>query len=121
MKIYYGAFSLIIQSKYLPVFALAKHDYIIYYDFDRFQVVAIATYCGIIVPRAHLLAEAVTQGIFMAGMYQLFCLLVAYCGGEAELVRKVKPNTMDTRVGPCCCWPCCCCLPSLEVNKYVTT
>ncbi|GLV35391.1 uncharacterized protein CBL_01459 [Carabus blaptoides fortunei] len=82
-----------------------------------YPVIAVATYCGIVVPRAHLLAEAVTQGIFMAGMYQLFCLLVAYCGGEAELVRKVKPNTMDLRVGPCCCWPCCCCLPSPDVNK----
>ncbi|XP_063217858.1 organic solute transporter alpha-like protein [Bacillus rossius redtenbacheri] len=82
-----------------------------------YPVVAIATYCAIIVPRAQLLAEAVTQGMFMAALYQLFCLLVAYCGGEAELVRRAKPDSLDTRVAPCCCWPCCCCLPQLQVSK----
>nr|CAD7429596.1 unnamed protein product [Timema monikensis] len=76
-----------------------------------------ATYCAIIVPRAQLLAEAVTQGVFMASLYQLFCLLVAYCGGEAELIRRVKPNSLNLRVGPCCCWPCCC-LPQVTVNKH---
>nr|CAD7574631.1 unnamed protein product [Timema californicum] len=82
------------------------------------EVVAMATYCAIIVPRAQLLAEAVTQGVFMASLYQLFCLLVAYCGGEAELIRRVKPNSLNLRVGPCCCWPCCC-LPQVTVNKSV--
>ncbi|XP_067011568.2 organic solute transporter alpha-like protein [Anabrus simplex] len=81
-----------------------------------YPVVALATYCAIIVPRAHLLSEAVTQGMFMASMYQLFCLLVAYCGGEAELIRRVKPDSLNPRVGPCCCWPCCC-LPLCSVNK----
>nr|CAD7198642.1 unnamed protein product [Timema douglasi] len=81
-----------------------------------YPVVAMATYCAIIVPRAQLLAEAVTQGVFMASLYQLFCLLVAYCGGEAELIRRVKPNSLNLRVGPCCCWPCCC-LPQVTVNK----
>ncbi|XP_018331653.1 organic solute transporter alpha-like protein [Agrilus planipennis] len=81
-----------------------------------FAVVALATFCATIVPRSHLLAEAVTQGTFMAAMYQLFCLLVAYCGGEAELIRRVKPTTLKMKVGPCCCWPCCF-LPSLEMTK----
>jgi Domain of unknown function. len=81
-----------------------------------YPVVALATYCAIIVPRAQLLAEAVTQGVFMAALYQQFCLLVAYCGGEAELIRRVKPNSLNPRVGPCCCYPCCC-LPLLTVNK----
>lgn len=82
-----------------------------------FQVVALVTYLAILVPRAHLLAEAITQGIFMAAMYQLFCLFVAYCGGEAEFIRKVKPVSVNMRVGPCCCWPCCCCLPQLNLTK----
>lgn len=82
-----------------------------------YPVTALATYCATIVPRAQLLAEAVTQGMFMACMYQLFCLLVAYCGGEAELIRRVKPQSLNPRVGPCCCWPCCCCLPQLQINK----
>jgi organic solute transporter subunit alpha len=76
----------------------------------------VATYCAIVVPRAQLLAEAVTQGVFMAALYQLFCLLVAYCGGEAELIRRVKPNSLNPRVAPCCCYPCCC-LPFMTVDK----
>ncbi|KAG8307947.1 hypothetical protein J6590_006925 [Homalodisca vitripennis] len=80
-------------------------------------VVALATYCATVVPRAQLLAEAITQGMFMVAMYQLFCLMVAYCGGEAELIRKVKPMSLSPRVGPCCCWPCCCCLPLLHIDK----
>ncbi|RZC41290.1 organic solute transporter alpha-like protein, partial [Asbolus verrucosus] len=82
-----------------------------------YPVVALATYFAILVPRAHLLSEAITQGVFMAGMYQLWCLFVAYCGGEAELIRKVKPGTLNLRVLPCCCWPCCCFLPSIDVTK----
>ncbi|XP_034254017.1 organic solute transporter alpha-like protein [Thrips palmi] len=81
-----------------------------------YPVVALATLCAVIVPRAQLLAEAVTQGVFMAAVYQLWCLLVAYCGGEAELIRRVKPGSLNPRVGPCCCWPCCL-LPMLAVNK----
>ena len=80
------------------------------------QVVAISTYCAMIVPRAQLLAEAVTQGMFMASLYQLFCLLVAYCGGEAELIMSVKPKSLNMKVPPCCCYPCCR-LPKLDVTK----
>ncbi|XP_050441540.1 organic solute transporter alpha-like protein [Adelges cooleyi] len=82
-----------------------------------YPVVAVATYCAILVPRAHLLAEAMTQGMFMACVYQLFCLFMAYCGGEANLVASVKPQSLDMQVPPCCCWPCCCCLPKFTVTK----
>ncbi|XP_018568730.1 organic solute transporter alpha-like protein isoform X2 [Anoplophora glabripennis] len=82
-----------------------------------YPVTSLATYFAILVPRAHLLAEAITQGMFMAGMYQLFCLFVAYCGGEAELVKKVKPDQLSLKVGPCCCWPCCIILPTFSVTK----
>lgn len=82
------------------------------------QVVAVATYCAILVPRAHLLAEAMTQGMFMASMYQLFCLFMAYCGGEANLIASVKPQSLDMQVPPCCCWPCCCFLPKFTLTKY---
>lgn len=84
---------------------------------SSFQIVSAACFCSTVVPRSQLLSEAVTQFMFMAGMYQLFCLLVAYCGGEAELIRQVKPHSLNTRVGPCCCWPCCCCLPIMAVDK----
>ncbi|KAJ3658082.1 hypothetical protein Zmor_009843 [Zophobas morio] len=82
-----------------------------------YPVVAVATYFAILVPRAHLLSEAITQGVFMAGMYQLWCLFVSYCGGEAQLIRKVKPGTLSLRVSPCCCWPCCFFLPAIDVTK----
>ncbi|KAJ8909853.1 hypothetical protein NQ315_013339 [Exocentrus adspersus] len=59
-----------------------------------YPVTSLATYFAILIPRAHLLAEAITQGMFMAGMYQLFCLFVAYCGGEAELVKKKTVRTL---------------------------
>ncbi|XP_014251223.1 organic solute transporter alpha-like protein [Cimex lectularius] len=82
-----------------------------------YPVVAIATYCATIVPRAQLLAEAVTQGMFMACLYQLFCLVVAYCGGEAEMIKKIHPGTLNMQVTPCCCWPCCSILPHVELKK----
>mgnify|MGYP002715733590 CR=1 FL=1 len=94
-------------------------DYSIFFSFFLFKVVSIATYCAVIVPRAQLLAEAVTQGMFMASLYQLFCLFVAYCGGEAELITNAKPKSLNMKVPPCCCYPCCK-LPQLTVNKCVT-
>lgn len=82
------------------------------------QVVSLVTLCAVVVPRAQLIAEAATQMVFMAAVYQLWSLLVAYCGGEARLILRVSPSTLDMRVGPCCCWPCCR-LPRLPVDKYV--
>ncbi|KAF6205018.1 hypothetical protein GE061_019185 [Apolygus lucorum] len=83
-----------------------------------YPVVAIATYCATIVPRAQLLAEALTQGMFMACLYQLFCLFVSYCGGEAQIINKVHPNLLSLQVAPCCCWPCFSfCLPTFAVTK----
>ncbi|KAL0266775.1 UNVERIFIED_CONTAM: hypothetical protein PYX00_009229 [Menopon gallinae] len=81
-----------------------------------YPVVSISIYCAVIVPRAQLLAEAVTQGMFMASLYQLFCLMVAYCGGEAELIMNAKPKSLKMKVPPCCCYPCCL-LPTLTVTK----
>uniref|UniRef100_A0A069DYR0 Putative organic solute transporter alpha-like protein n=1 Tax=Panstrongylus megistus TaxID=65343 RepID=A0A069DYR0_9HEMI len=82
-----------------------------------YPVVSIATYCATIVPRAQLVAEAVTQGMFMACLYQLFCLIVAYSGGEAQLVKKVHPNNLSLQVAPCCCWPFCSFLPTFTLTK----
>lgn len=101
-----------VLSRTLPAAAKTHTAFVI----SVYPVVALATLCAVVVPRAQLLAEAVTQGVFMAAVYQLWCLLVAYCGGEAELIRRVKPGSLNPRVGPCCCWPCCR-LPLLTVNK----
>lgn len=108
-----------IESFYFLKLILLRLFYFLEITQLLFQVVALATYVGSLVPRTHLLAEAATQGMFMVAMYQLFCLFVAYCGGEAELIRKVKPDVLNPKVGPCCCWPCCC-LPHLEINKYIS-
>lgn len=51
------------------------------------QVAASAAFIVIVVPRARLLAEAVSQQAVMVAMYQLFNLLVADCGGVEQLVR----------------------------------
>ncbi|CAH1160197.1 unnamed protein product [Phaedon cochleariae] len=84
-----------------------------------YPVISLATYLAILVPRAHLLSEAVTQGAFMSGMYRLFCLFVAYCDGEAELMKRIEVRRVrwTLRVTPCCCWPCCTFLPELEATK----
>lgn len=82
-----------------------------------YPVVSIVTYCAIVVPRAQLVVEAITQGTFMACLYQLFCLMIAYCGGEAEVVRAVKDKPVNLQVGPCCCYPCCFILPKLTISK----
>ncbi|XP_046383703.1 organic solute transporter subunit alpha [Ischnura elegans] len=83
-----------------------------------YPVVAVATYCAMVVPRAHLLAEAVTQGIFTAALYQMFCLCVSCAGGEAQIIALLSDGSLSLQVGPCCCWPCCCCcLPDLAVTK----
>ncbi|XP_019872823.1 organic solute transporter subunit alpha [Aethina tumida] len=82
-----------------------------------YPVISLVTYFAILVPRSHLIAEAITQGMFMAGMYQLFCLFVAYCDGEAEVVRRVKPAKLSLQVNPLCCFPCCKLLPTFHVTK----
>ncbi|XP_050297612.1 organic solute transporter alpha-like protein isoform X2 [Anthonomus grandis grandis] len=84
-----------------------------------YPVTCLVSYFAIIVPRSHLLCEALTQGMFMTGMYQLFCLFVSYCGGDAQLVKQVKPNELSMKVGPCCCWPCCSLLPTLKMEKKI--
>lgn len=87
------------------------------FTLNCFQVISLVTYFAILVPRSHLIAEAITQGMFMAGMYQLFCLFVAYCDGEAEVVRRVKPAKLSLQVNPLCCFPCCKLLPTFHVTK----
>lgn len=101
-----------VLSRTVPAAAKTHNAFVV----SVYPIVSLATLCAVVVPRAQLLAEAVTQGVFMAAVYQLWCLLVAYCGGEAELIRRVKPGSLNPRVGPCCCWPCCL-LPMFAVNK----
>lgn len=82
-----------------------------------YPATCLLSFCAILVPRSQLLSEAITQGIFMSAMYQLFCLFVSYCGSSAELVKIVKPTKLTMKAGPCCCLPCCGRLPQYEVTK----
>ncbi|KAF4522598.1 hypothetical protein B566_EDAN003578 [Ephemera danica] len=80
-----------------------------------YPIVALATLCAAIVPRAQLLVEALTQAAFTAAWYQFFCLLLAYCGGESALLAA-KPEELTPRVPPLCCfWVC---MPrQIEITK----
>lgn len=82
-----------------------------------YPVVAIVTFCATLVPRAQVITEAVSQGMFMCSMYQLFCLIVSYGGGETGLVKKLQPAQISLQVAPCCCWSCCSFLPVYPLTK----
>ncbi|XP_060531683.1 organic solute transporter subunit alpha isoform X2 [Cylas formicarius] len=81
-----------------------------------YPVTSLVSFFAILLPRANLLAEAITQGAFMAGMYKLFCLFMAYSGGCHQLAQMEGPKRLMLNVGPCCCWPCCH-LPTFKMDK----
>ncbi|XP_013194956.2 organic solute transporter alpha-like protein [Amyelois transitella] len=73
-----------------------------------YPIVAAASLVAIIVPRAGVLCEAVAQEAVMLALYHFFCMILAECGGPDKLVRMSDETTRwQTRVLPCCCWPCC--------------
>ncbi|CAK1582712.1 unnamed protein product [Parnassius mnemosyne] len=81
-----------------------------------YPLVASAAFIAIVVPRATLLAEAIAQEIVMVAMYQFYCLIIAECGGTSQFIRRAGESRLETRVMPCCCWPCCI-LPRPQINK----
>ncbi|XP_072931461.1 organic solute transporter alpha-like protein [Epargyreus clarus] len=72
-----------------------------------YPVVAATAFITVVVPRARVLSEALAQQVVMVAMYHLFCLFIAECGGIKQLVRRAEGSKLETRVLPCCCWPCC--------------
>lgn len=82
-----------------------------------YPVVATVTFSAVLVPRAQVIAESVSQSMFMCSMYQLFCLIVAYGGGESQLVKRLAPTEINMQVAPCCCWACCSFLPTYTLTK----
>ncbi|XP_053608599.1 organic solute transporter alpha-like protein [Plodia interpunctella] len=72
-----------------------------------YPVVAAASLVAIIVPRACVICEALAQQIVMIALYHFFCMILAECGGQDKLVRMSDETHWQTRVLPCCCWPCC--------------
>ncbi|CAK1543162.1 unnamed protein product [Leptosia nina] len=81
-----------------------------------YPIVAMAGFITIVVPRARIIAEAVAQESVMIAMYHLYFMILAECGGAHQLVRRSGGSQMETRVLPCCCWPCCI-LPRPQVHK----
>ncbi|XP_049875156.1 organic solute transporter alpha-like protein [Pectinophora gossypiella] len=72
-----------------------------------YPLVAISGLVVLAVPRARLLAEAAAQQAVMVGMYHLYHMLLAEAGGPGKLARRAGDSRLETRVLPCCCWPCC--------------
>ncbi|KAG6450210.1 hypothetical protein O3G_MSEX006452 [Manduca sexta] len=72
-----------------------------------YPIVAAAGFLVIVLPRFRLIAEAIAQEAVMIAMYHLFCLMVSECGGADQVIRRAPDTRLETRVLPCCCWPCC--------------
>ncbi|KAL0829224.1 hypothetical protein ABMA28_004053 [Loxostege sticticalis] len=72
-----------------------------------YPVVGAAAYITTVVPRSVLICEAIAQQAVMIGMYHFYCMIIADCGGVEKLVRQAGDCHLETRVLPCCCWPCC--------------
>ncbi|KAL4715611.1 hypothetical protein ACJJTC_006190 [Scirpophaga incertulas] len=81
-----------------------------------YPVVAASSYVATIVPRAMLLCEAIAQQVVMVAMYHFYCMMLTDCGGAEKLVSRTGENFLETRVLPCCCWPCCV-IPRPQLEK----
>ncbi|VVC95392.1 unnamed protein product [Leptidea sinapis] len=85
-----------------------------------YPIVAAAGLLTLIVPRARILSEAIAQETVMVAMYHLYFMIIAECGGPDQLISRSSGSLMETRVLPCCCWPCCL-LPRPQVQKKCLT
>ncbi|CAH2248076.1 jg12758 [Pararge aegeria aegeria] len=85
-----------------------------------YPVVAAAGLVSTVLPRVRILSEAVAQEAVMIAMYHFYFLIIAECGGTNQLVRKSEESHLETRVLPCCCWPCCV-LPRPRVQQKSLT
>ncbi|CAH1636831.1 unnamed protein product [Spodoptera littoralis] len=81
-----------------------------------YPIVAASALVMIVVPRSRLPAEAVAQEAVMVALYHFFCLVIAECGGTEQFVRSAGGADLETRVMPCCCWPCCV-IPRPKLHK----
>ncbi|XP_045499502.1 organic solute transporter alpha-like protein [Colias croceus] len=81
-----------------------------------YPIVGAMGFVAIIVPRARIITEAVAQEAVMIAMYHIYFMIMAECGGTNQLVRRSGGSHLETRVLPCCCWPCCI-LPRPQIQK----
>ncbi|XP_066146744.1 organic solute transporter alpha-like protein [Euwallacea fornicatus] len=80
-----------------------------------YPVICLLNYLTILVPRAYLLSDALIQVTLTSSLYQLFCLFVTYCEGEATLAKNIGDTKLSLQTSPLCC--CCCILPAVDVTK----
>ncbi|XP_026752682.2 organic solute transporter alpha-like protein [Galleria mellonella] len=87
-----------------------------------YPVVTASALVAIIIPRSLILCEAIAQEVVMIAMYHYFRMLIAECGGVDMLIRRAgaSEHRLDTRVLPCCCWPCCV-IPRPRIQKQHLT
>lgn len=81
-----------------------------------YPIVAAAAFLTTVLPRARILAEAIAQQAVMMAMYYFFCMIIAEFGGFEQLQRRAAGARIETRVLPCCCWPCCL-IPRPNIKK----
>ncbi|CAB3247261.1 unnamed protein product [Arctia plantaginis] len=72
-----------------------------------YPIVATGAFITIVLPRFRIPAEAISQQIVTVALFNFFRLLIAECGGMDEIIRRTSGLHLETRVLPCCCWPCC--------------
>ncbi|CAH0727088.1 unnamed protein product, partial [Brenthis ino] len=85
-----------------------------------YPVVAATALLTVVLPRVRILSEAIAQEAVMVAMYHLYFVILAECGGTNQLIRRSEGSQMETRVLPCCCWPCCI-LPRPQIQKKSLT
>lgn len=85
-----------------------------------YPIVSSMAFISIIVPRFRIPGEAIAQQIVTIALYQFFRLIIAECGGVEQLVRSTSDVNLETRVPPCCCWPCCI-IPRPKIRKETLT
>ncbi|XP_004928427.1 organic solute transporter alpha-like protein [Bombyx mori] len=72
-----------------------------------YPIVASSAFLAIVLPRCRILAEAIAQEAVMIAMCHLYSMIITECGGPDQLIRRSSDARLETRVLPCCCWPCC--------------
>lgn len=70
------------------------------------EVASVTSYISVMIPRTYFLMESLVQDLFSICVYQMFCLLAAYCEQEG-VSGRLHGASIHLSTGPCCCLPCC--------------
>ncbi|XP_049769128.1 uncharacterized protein LOC126106787 isoform X2 [Schistocerca cancellata] len=69
-------------------------------------VAAVLAYLSVMIPRASFLVDVGIQDLYATCLYQMFCLLVAYCEQEGS-TDQLHGAMIQLNTGPLCCLPGC--------------